>query len=338
MDKSLFILGEVVFVEGSRETPSSDDLSAMRIKVRVDTDKGISVGDLPYAFPMLPKVFHVVPKLGEGVLVLNSELGNFKSQRYYIGPVISQPQFMERSVYNGGRGNAVSLLSTRKTDCEEPLDGINREPDVTNGSYPRVEDVAVLGRGQEDIILKYKANDRKYNETSEVDIRAGIKLKPSDSSVKFIKGNVVFNESNPGYIQVKFRKNGLSGLKDGTGDLIPMKYEDKEVRQGSSIVNVVADKINLISHKDSNHFGTAICDRESLVDENKIDEIMSMLHRSVYGDELVELLKLIVKALREHTHPFPMKPPVLVGTDIEQIGRIDEDYYERLLSPNVRIS
>ena len=62
---------------------------------------------------------------------------------------------------------------------------------------------------------------------------------------------------------------------------------------------------------------------------------MSQLHRSVYGDELVNLLKLIVKALSTHTHSYSMLPPTIIGTELEELQGYP---YEKLLSPNVRIS
>ena len=146
---------------------------------------------------------------------------------------------------------------------------------------------------------------------------------------------MVFNHNSPGYIQVKYRNGGISGLKEGVGDSDEGKYESKEVREANSVVNVVADKINLVSHKDANQFNEKITDNEQLVLESEIDNIMSQLHRSVYGDELIRLLKLIVQALSTHTHSYHMKPPVTVGTDIEKLQSYN---FESMLSPNVRIS
>ena len=50
--------------------------------------------------------------------------------------------------------------------------------------------------------------------TSEIDIRAGIRVEPTDNSIKYLKGNVVFNPDSPSYIQVKYKANGMCGIKN----------------------------------------------------------------------------------------------------------------------------
>ena len=80
-------LGQVVDV--------NDETGGGRIKVKIAQDK--TNGE--YAFPLLPKPIQVKPKVGEGVIVLSSELNNPDSNRFYIGPIISQPQYFEKDEY-----------------------------------------------------------------------------------------------------------------------------------------------------------------------------------------------------------------------------------------------
>jgi hypothetical protein len=69
----------------------SDDTDADRVKVRLlPEDSNKTQAELDYAFPLLPKMFHVKPKVGEAVLILLSNTNDGNSQRYYIGPIISQ--------------------------------------------------------------------------------------------------------------------------------------------------------------------------------------------------------------------------------------------------------
>jgi hypothetical protein len=336
-ESSLFVKGQVEYVEGGDSIQYNDTAYAGRIKVRLDSDgKNISTEDLPYAFPLLPKVFQSIPKIGEGVFVINAKINTPDSQRYYVGPIISQPQFQDYCSYDNGNGDAVSLLSTSKALRNDPLTSIDRASSLTKGAFPSPKDVAIIGRGEEDIILKYRGNrDGEYSETSEIDLRAGIRLQPADTTIKYLKGNVVFNTVNPGYIQIKYKQNGIAGLSEGEGDNDNNKYESPSKREANSIINVVADKINLISHKDSNQFGESITNNEQLVLEEQMDNIMSKLHKSVYGDELVSLLQLIVKAICEHTHPYSMLPPTINGTTLSDIIGYN---YEQILSNNVRIS
>jgi len=330
----IFSTGRVEHIEDASNYSLNGEVGGWRIKVRLDTDGDREVAQLPWAFPLLPKSLQSVPRIGEGVLVVTSEISNKDSQRYYIGPVISQPQFQEYCEYGyGGRGPATSLLTTSKPLTDSPLTSITRSSALTRGAFPELRDVAILGRGQEDLVLKYRGGED--NASSEVDLRAGIRLRPSDTTVKYLRGNVVFNDKNPSYVQVKYKVGGISGINEGSGDLDEDKYESRQKRAANGVVNIVADKINLISHEDTNAFGETIADRDQLVREESLDEIMSRLHRSVYGDELIILLKKIVNVLSTHTHAYPMIPPTIGGTELSDL--IDYDY-EKIISPNVRIS
>ena len=101
------------------------------------------------------------------------------------------------------------------------------------------------------------------------------------------------------------------------------------------MINLVADKINIISHQDNNMFGSSISDSDNLIKKGELDQIMSLLHRSVYGDELITVLEKIVNVLATHTHPFIMLPPIIDGTELADLIAYD---YEKIISPHVRIS
>lgn len=333
---ALIMFGHVEYIEGNGDLQYSTDANALRIKVRCDSDGKCNTMDLPDAFPLLPKLLNVVPKVGEGVLILCAKLGNADSQRFYIGPIISQPQFNEFSEFKYGRGNAVSLLiDGAKYSKPDPLTGIGRSRQLTKGAFPEPNDISLVGRGQEDIILKYRGDMEGMQPTSEIDLRAGIRMKPADNSIKYLQGHVLFNNVNPAYIQIKHKSTGLAGLDSGDGDAVLNKYEDAEKRTATSVVNVVADKINLISHKDKAQFGEKIKNNEQLIVESEMDNIMSQLHRAVYGDELITLLKLIIETIKTHTHPFPQMRPTVEGTSLLELQGYN---LEKIVSPNVRIS
>ena len=277
-----------------------DDTDGLRIKARTAQDGVKAVEDIPYAFPLIPKTFQTVPKVGECVLIVTSKMGSNDGNRYYIGPIISQPQFQYYDGYDYGRGSATSNL---QDGYVEPLEKISNF-DSTVGSFPEVNDVALVGRKGEDIILK----------DDEIDIRCGIRGEAFGDDR--LVGNVVFNRQDPAYIQLK-HKNAI-GYSEG--------------QEANSVVNVVADKINLISHKDTNSL--ELTDNKELIKSTEMDNIMSQLHQLPYGDILVDALKKIVNALVNHVHPYPGLPPckdqyvtTVLGTDLDSI-----------LSENVRIS
>lgn len=277
-----------------------DDADGGRIKVRIVSDGSTPIQDLPYAFPLLPKTLRTTPKVGECVLVFPSEVNNDQSNRYYIGPIISQPQYNEYDPYDYGRGSAISLL---QGGAVTPLEKISNYDD-TKGAFPSNNDVALVGRNTEDIILK----------PNEVDIRCGIRASAFGNDE--LLGDVVFNKHNPSYIQLKYGKNIANVGNSPT----------------NSLINVVADKINLISHNDPNAFN--LTDNTQLIKQSDISDIMNKLHQLPYGDILIEVLQKIIDAVLNHVHPYPGLPPC----KDQYVLRVSEVDLKSILSDAVRIS
>jgi len=307
--------GEVVIKRGQVESVD-DSAGALRIKVRTEEDGDRPLSDIPYAFPLMPKAFQSVPKPGEGAFILTTTTRNRDSQRHYLGPIISQPQFNDLCLHSYGRGQSTSVL---EGGVIYPLEKISNFSE-TDGSFPEVSDVAMVGRGSQDIIMR----DNSKTLSNEVDIRCGIRGKLESSYKEAFKennnpnllGKVIFNNFDPAYIQLKY-KNKLT-TEDG--------------QQANSIINLVADKINIISNQDDNSF--ELTDVKELIPEAKLDETMSKLHQLPHGDTLVKLLNLIINAISTHVHPFAGMIPVRAGY-VEEM----QDYpTEDILSKHVRIS
>lgn len=298
--------GDVIIKTGQVEYVE-DNSDGLRIKIRIGTDGQEPLENIPYAFPLLPKTFQSVPKVGEGAIVITTTTRNDKSQRYYLGPLISQPQFQEQCNYNFGRGNATSLLNS---GFLEPLEKISNNKE-TWGSFPKTDDVAVVGRGSQDIILR---NNYDTN-SNEVDIRCGIRQN-SISTDKNLIGKIIFNSLDPAYIQLKYKKS----------------ITNDNLQEANSVINMVADKINIISNKDENSFN--LTNVEELIKENDLDSIMGKLHRLAHGDTLVELLNLIIKAILTHVHPYAGTPPCVNGYT-EEMANYE---VEKIMSKHVRIS
>ena len=63
--------GKIQNVKFCKVISIDDDTDADRIKVRLaPEDNSKTLSEIEYAFPLLPKMFHVKPKVGEAVLVL----------------------------------------------------------------------------------------------------------------------------------------------------------------------------------------------------------------------------------------------------------------------------
>ena len=303
MAAPLLKIGKVSEVENSM---TKDGTGAMRIRVRFphDNEPG-NDKNLPWVWPLLPKAFQTAPKIGEAVLVMNTDPSFPNSQRYYIGPIISQPQYQYKNSYD----DATTML---KGEMHEPIASIDTNPDA-KGSFPKQTDVAVVGRKSEDIILR----------DSEINIRAGIRQKPAETNGMRDQGYIIFNNINPAYIQLKFNDNGSF-----TGDANGVYH---------SSVNIVADKINLISNNDkSSKVTDNIHDPDELITNDKLPSIMNELHQVPLGDKLVYLLKIMRGAIMNHVHPWAGMQQC--GDWAGYVPLLEKYDIDSILSDDVRIS
>ena len=112
---------------------SNDEMKGGRIKAIVlPEDKSKDVSEIPYAYPLMPQMIHILPKVGEAVLILLTETGNDSSLRYYIGPIIAQPQNMNNATYFEG---ATTLFPNSGT--------VPVVPSSDDGIYAADENVAL---------------------------------------------------------------------------------------------------------------------------------------------------------------------------------------------------
>ena len=295
------LIGKVVSVD--------DDSYGGRIKVRIAyEDSRQNDEDLPYAFPLLPKLMHVRPKEGEAVFVLTADDKNAKSQRYYIGPLISQPQYLDKDYAEHSsvllRGGVGQPSRSVMTDAE------------SIGSYPNNDDVAIVGRRNSEIVLR--ENKEQGTNSSEIDIRCGVRVDRSNNNP------ARFNQTNPAYIQVKFQPSPLG--TDTTSD------------NGNSTVNIVADQINLISPKSISPAIEPIdkTDDSSLINDKKFQKIIDECHTLPYGDELVKFLNLFRDAFNSHTHKWVGAGQTPVPND--SYKSMNNYPLSKMLSKNVRIN
>jgi len=162
--------GEVVSIE--------DDTDGGRIKVKIpDFDNKTANADLPFSYPLMPKFFHVYPKVGEMVRIFIEDIKYPQRSRFWEGSIISQPQKIEfDSIY--------TALSTTNMALTNPEPAVSTYPDA-DGIYPTKEDIAIVGRVNTDVILRL----------NEVHLRAG----------KHENGNVLkLNTTNPAEISMVY--------------------------------------------------------------------------------------------------------------------------------------
>ena len=165
-------IGEVVSV--------IDTTKSGRIKVKITgIDDTETEDSLIKCVPLLPKYLSILPKPGESVFVFqyennsSSPTASFKTKRFWIGPLITQPTNLDGENYT----DSLSILPDGYVKLKDPK--------IEDGVYGNDEDITLQGRYNTDIIQK----DRQ------IWLRAG----------KFIEGdNRKFNSRDIGYIQLKF--------------------------------------------------------------------------------------------------------------------------------------
>lgn len=288
-----------------------------RIKVRIKGsptaggDDGILDADLPYAFPMIPKHFASVPKIGEAVWIFVFDKNSQHADRIYIGPIISQP---DKLSFDDAKFTALRGFSFGATT---PNVNVNTIPQL-KGIFPALEDISVQGRYNTDITQK----------NNEVVIRAG-KFEVIPVTVQNQYG-FQFNSKTQAFIQIQ-------------NDVVierPSK-NSSEAKKGT-ITTIVANKINLITHENgSPRFN--VTGQDTLISEEEMDRILTEAHQMVFGDVLLEYLILLKEALFSHVHNGNGNSP----TDLTTSGNKQalalfkskaNDLEKAMLSLNVRIN
>lgn len=173
---------------------NDDEYYSGRIKVSLPGDVGQST---TYAYPLIPTLLHIIPKVNEAVLIICADITNINSTRFYIGPLIHQPQFSFFDDFE----DATSIM---KGTNKNILPSINRYVDKI-GAYPKTEEVALKGRKDGDIIIG----------DNDVRIRCGVHL-----TEKGDEKESIFNKQTPTFIKLKTHENKLSNGTNTTATIV----------------------------------------------------------------------------------------------------------------------
>lgn len=295
----------------------NDPLKAGRIQVRIigssadgldnDTPEDIETnlpenGGLPWCEPLLPKFINAIPKVGELVKIVTFDYRNKRVNRQYIGPVI--PQQIPPDLLNSD--NTESQLKITN-GLITPERGGNWSPNWENNSrssqgvwkiYPDINDIAILGRRNTDIILK---NNGNYDE---IILRVG-KIDSNSLKKTPLNGEPPYslNIKNPGYITVNFTE------KEAFTNTLNLDTQKLNLTTDRSHINLVATKINLISHEGSKKRGLVnpIIKGTDIKLQQEIED--NLLHPLPYGDVLWEFIILLGNYIFNHIHEGSRLPP-----------------------------
>jgi len=154
-----------------------------------------------YAFPLLPKVFHVKPKVNEGVFIFHTDGSDEQSPAYYIGPIISQ----EHKLINESADNNPAMKAYKEGSDVNPY---LIDHDNVKKILPRDEDVVVRGR---------KSAEMQFTD-DDVRIKAGIRKITADNQYL-----LTFNQKNPAFIKMKYHYTPLDNRVNSTATIVADK-------------------------------------------------------------------------------------------------------------------
>jgi hypothetical protein len=257
------------------ETGPEQNKGLGRIKVYIkgpiatggDADRTDS--ELPWCFPLLPKHLQVQPKVGEVVMILTFSDQQQHADRLYIGPIISQLPLLEKDPYLYSALNGFTFALSSPTVNPSQIAELN-------GVFPKPDDISIQGRYNTDITQK----------KNEIVIRAGkfVESTPNTNNPYSFK----YNPTTQAYIQLK-------------NDVVTDPTTNQQTALRGTVANIVANKINLITHKDgSPRFN--ITDPDVLITDDELNKILVDAHQIPFGDVLLEYLKLFKEAFLYHVH------------------------------------
>lgn len=306
-----------------RDERFNADPYIIRCKIVGSINDNASTNDvLPNCFPLLPKHNAIIPNENEMVFIFEYGMkGDSHPERFYIGPIISTlTKLNDQSLYAGATaGLAISPVSTNED--------INKIPETKGvfSEYDRDYGYTINGRENSDITFK----------PSEIILRAG----------KFTRlfDKVSMNKVNPAYIQIKhgfnYTKPSLSKAPLATG------VNDVTFSEKISVNNIVANKINLLTYgvdADPEFNLTKRDDKNNktpYIDDGELNKILETAHPLVFGDILMDYLKLLEKAFLGHNHNHlglstPIQGNPLISGFISEAPKLRE----KMLSKNIKIN
>lgn len=279
----------------------TDDTDSGRIFAKITgIDGGLEDTDPKLiAVPLLSKFIGIYPKVGESVFIFIQDVSRLHGDRFWVGPIISQPQFL-----NEDQHLYTSRSSFKSGGLVSPAQAPSSLPE-TNGVYPKTNEISYQGRDNTDLIFRSR----------QVIIRAG-KFNydtPSNAIPKF-------NTKNPTYFKLAYH--------------IPIAKTADNVTNGS-VAAMVAEKLLLLTFngRKNNFSEYKLTEPNVEISEKTILELLSKAEPAVYGYVLVEFLNLIKTFVTNHCHPYHGLPPV----SEQSVKNVLTFNLEKLLAKNIRM-
>lgn len=173
-----------------------------RIRVRIQgLDTKIKNNKLPICYSLLPLHIHMIPKTGEVVRIILTDVSTPYDERLWIGPVVTNYEYLSGQVYN--YGDEVTMTEESLSQLDAPIDrnNYNQSSGVFPSKDANADEQKLLGRGNTEMTLgKFR-----------VELKAG-KHEAGDINKR--------NGHNPALIQNRISEDGKSTTSLITADAI----------------------------------------------------------------------------------------------------------------------
>jgi hypothetical protein len=242
------------------------------------------------AFPLIPHFFNIQPRVGELVYLFLENPKDQSSRRFYVGPIRSVKKRVSEKESTSSANKMFTIDSYQDNDTVNAILNDRR-----------------FGENNDNVFVRGKNDSEVSLRPREVMITAGY----------FQDGTYNKNEQTTCFIQLKDYKEVLR--------------DNGEIeRESFSQTNIVGSNINLISSNNSSKKERSL-DENGNIDPSNFEsstnpdletygETAKKLHPLVFGDELVKLLKIMIRFCLNHKHTPQDKP---YGT-VEEINLLKE--------------
>lgn len=215
--------------------------------------------------------------------------------------------------YNTNTDYSKEIKTITKTIKLEP------EYKITAGLYGVATKIKIFKLSDDSLVEEYEESFVSENETI-----AKAKEKILEYQTKYQK--FIFSSENQEFRNLPQRFKSIKTIKEQ----VPVNNQEKRPIENSTI-NIVANRINILSHKTNSY---KLTDPNYIVDPFEQKKIEDEAHPMVYGDKLIELLKLIKEFITTHVHPYNGMSPVK-DTIVQKILNYD---LTQIINENIKIN
>lgn len=146
-------------------------LDAHRIRVRIQgIDTKIQTNKLPICYALIPLHLHFLPKVGEVVRVILSDASNPFDDRLWVGPVITDYDYLNQQAYPFGQEVTLTEQAIADLTTPVPRNSFPNSAGVFPDAIPNADEQKLLGRGNTEIGLDLRTAYLKAGKHTKDDI------------------------------------------------------------------------------------------------------------------------------------------------------------------------